>query len=442
MTDSPQPRRLLHAALSSAGIRLIDLPSRYGFHLLVAAELGALRAGQFYIVFSVMIALSGLGRLGIDRALIKQISTEMTLGRHGAVRHAVRRAYLYTLIWSGAVTAVMLAGAHPLADWVLHKPALATPLMLAALSVIPQNLGIVAAGALAGLNRIGISQMIYSWLWPATWCIVTLLVGTSVDGGILLIAGSFGFVALVGGAMLWRRLRVLDRTDRSPSPPLVRLGLALFTTELTQLLISSAPVLILGAVASSQAVGVFALAARIALIVNVVVSGIAGMASPRYAELYVRGDRPALASAAAQAVGLATILSIMPVCVMLLIPGTLLGLFGHGYSAGRLILCTLALGQLSAALFATMPEMLGMTAHANTLRRINIAVLAILLAGCGVLVPALGGEGAALATALATIVNGAAASWAVYRLLGIAPLAMLVRLVEQRLVRRRITSIP
>ena len=410
---------LLRGSLVSVGVRLLDLPSRYGFHLLVAARLGVAQTGDFYIVFSLMTLLAGLGRLGIDRAMTRQVAVARAEGRPGDVRRILGRGYLQIACASVLVAALLALAAHPLAGPVLGKPELAWPIMLGSLSIVPQNLSTAAAGGLAGLKRVGFSQMIYSWLWPALFCGLTWLTAGGIADTVLLIAFCFAAAAIAGSLLM---LRFADASaPGAPPPPLLRPGLSLFTLELTQLAIASAPALILGMVADSARVGLFALAWRIALLTNVLITGVASMASPAFAELHAAGDRPGLARAAGHAVKLGLGLTVGPVLAMLAAPALLLGLLGQGFSDGALTLRILALGQLGAACFTALPELLGMTGHLADLRRVNLAALLVLLAGCALLSPLWYNDGAALAAALAILVNGAGAAMAARRTLGIVP---------------------
>jgi O-antigen/teichoic acid export membrane protein len=434
-----QGSSIIRGSLISLGVRLLDLPSRYGFHLLVAAALGVVDTGRFYIVFSVMVALAGFGRLGMDQALTRQIAMDMASDRAAAVRPTIRRALCLVLLASAAVAVLLAAGAAPFAHAVLKKSDLALPLALGALAIVPQNLGAALAGALAGLQRVGQSQMIYSWLWPALFCVVAIglkLAGLfTVTSALVLIAASFSLAALAGAILLKRALAAVPAAaSRPPTPqPLLRPGLSLFTLELTKLLITSAPAIVLGIVATDRETGLFALTWRMALVVNLLISGVTGMAVPKFAELYARGNAQALEKNAAQAIGLVLCLALPAVACLLLFPERLLGLFGQGYEQGAATLRILALGQLAAVCFTAMPEMLGMTAHMRALYKINAYTLAVLLVGLAALAPLGGSVGAALATSLALAVNGAAAAWMARRLLGVVPLARLWRDARGRL---------
>jgi O-antigen/teichoic acid export membrane protein len=432
---------MIRGSVISLGVRLLDLPSRYGFHLLIAAALGVEQTGNFYIVFSTMVALAGFGRLGMDQALTRQLAMDVASGRTGAVRPTIRRAMGQVLLASVVVSVLLAGGAALFANDILRKPELVAPLMLGALSFIPQNLGAAIAGALAGLQRVGFSQMIYSWLWPAIFCVAAIpLVATgklTVANTLVLTAASFTLAAIVGAVLLRRFLREVPSggaPDRIHG--LLKPGLSLFSLELTKLLITSAPAIVLGIVASSRETGLFALAWRLALVVNILISGVTGMAAPRFASLYARQDIAGLERSAAQAIGLVLCLALPVTLGMLLVPQFLLGLFGHGFGDGAGALRVLALGQIAAACFTAMPELLGMTAHTRSLMRINVVSVVVLLAGLAALAPMGGSVGASVAASLAIAVNGAAAAWAARRLLGVSPFSTLWRWTAGRLAGR------
>ena len=404
----------------SVAVRLIDLPSRYGFHLLVAARLGVAQAGDFYIVFSLMTLLAGLGRIGIDKAMTREVAVARAENRQGDVRRIILRGYLLILCASALVAIALAMAANPLATWILDKPDLAYPILLGALAIVPQNLSTAVGGALAGLKRIGFSQMIYSWLWPLLFCGVTWLIPGGVSNTLLLIAACFAAAAIIGTLLVLHFADPAEPTG-APQAHLLRPGLSLFTLELTQLAISSVPALILGMTADSAHVGLFAVAWRVALLTNVLISGVASMAAPTFAGLHASGDRAGLALAARHAVLMGVALTTVPVLAMLAAPELLLGFLGNGFSDGATTLRILAVGQFGAACFTALPELLGMTGHLADLRRVNMVAMIVLLAGCAVLSPFWLNDGAALGITLAILVNGAGAAIAARRVLGIVP---------------------
>ena len=158
---------LIMSVASTLGTRAIDIPSRYGFHLLVAAKLGVMDAGAFYIVFGVLTLFAGLGRLGVDRAMTRDIAQAIAKDDPTSARAAIKRGLAMVLAYSLAAALITAAAAPLIAREVFGEPALIVPLWLSAAILIPLCLSAGVAGALAGLHRVGFSQMIYSWAWPA-----------------------------------------------------------------------------------------------------------------------------------------------------------------------------------------------------------------------------------------------------------------------------------
>ncbi len=424
-------QRLRHGfvgrSLAGTSIRLIDVPSRYGFHLIVAVSLGVIEAGSFYIVFSAMMLVAGLGRLGIDRSLTRVVARALANEQPGAARRAILRAFRLGTVMSLVTIVAMAAAAGPLADRVLHKPDLAWPLAISSLTILPLTIGIVAAGALSGLNRIILSQMIYTWLWPAIFCVPALLVPIHLVSAVLLVAAAVSVSAVIGIVLTLRYLPAAT-PDEPPAEPdaLVSTGLSLFTSELIQLLLSYAPAFVLGILSTDAAVGRYALAWRMALGVNLLVTTIGFFAAPRFAALYARADMAGLKRMAAQSIAMSAALSVVPTLIALVVAAPLLGLFGPGYAEAATTLRILLLGQMFAIATTATTELLGMTGFARTLRHVNLLSLVVLGAGLAALSPPFGSEGAALATAITIAVNGIATTIGVRRHLGFWPQAALI----------------
>jgi O-antigen/teichoic acid export membrane protein len=432
--SNPKKRAgFLGRSLATTGTRLLDLPSRYGLHLLIAARLSIADVGAFYIVFSVMTLAAGFGRLGVDRALTREVAGALGHNQPATVRKAIRRAFTVTAAQSIAVALLLALSASPVAVLLLKKPMLLLPLLLGALTIVPQNLSTTAAGALAGMGRVATSQMIYSWLWPALFCVVALVVPLSVTRTLLLIAASLLANAIAGIVLMLMVMPPLHETaDEAMLAPHFRIGISFFSLELVQLAMAAAPPFVLGMVASTVDVGRYALAWRIVLVLNILVSAMAAIASPRFARASALNRKDELAHSAAQAVGITVALSIVPLVLLAADPVFFLNFFGRGYDTAATTLRILLAGQGTLVLCAAMPELLGMTGCARSLFKINMACLVVLVLSLALLTPWLGATGAATATALTMIVNGIAVTISVKRHLGFVPLLSLYNDLRRR----------
>lgn len=421
-------RRQYGGSLVTTGTRLIDVPCRYGMHLMIALRLPLAQVGAFYIVFGTMLLLSGLGRLGIDRALTREMARVLAGGDAASARASMIRAFAVVLALSLGLTAIAGAAAWPLAMWVMHKPDMVPLFLIGALLIVPQNMGNAIAGALAGLHRVTQSQIVYTWLWPGLFCVTAFLLPLSAAHALAAVAVAMTLATLIGGIMLVRDLPrrngVAGQAEPAPTP-LLATGLSLFSLELVQLAISAAPPFVLGALSSAEQVGLYAIAWRVVLVIYMFVSGVASMVSPRFARLYVLEDRAGLVREAGRAIGFALTLAIVPILLVTLEPARILMLFGSQFEPAAPALRILLVGQLAATLTTTTPELLGMTGYARSLLRINALALVTLIAGLVCFARPLGANGAALATAATMVVNAIGVTLVCRRELGFVPLGAL-----------------
>ena len=418
-------------SIVTTGTRLIDVPCRYGMHLMIALRLPLAEVGAFYIVFGTVMLASGLGRLGIDRALTREMARALANDDAASARASMKRAFVQVGAFSVLVSIATVAAAWPIAIGIMHKPEMVPLFLIGALTILPQNLAQTGAGALAGLHRVTQSQIVYTWLWPGLFCILAFLLPLTAGHALAAVAASMVLQLVIAAVLLVRALPAQDGKPAAASP-LLATGLSLFSAELVQLLISAAPPFMLGALSTTDAVGLYAIAWRVVLVIYMFVSGVASMVSPRFARLYALGDRAGLTREAGKAIGFALTLSILPILLVTLEPVRILTLFGHQFAPAASTLRILLIGQLAATLATTTPELLGMTGYARSLLRINAAALAVLLVGLCVLTRSMGADGAAIATAATMIVNAIGATIICRRELGFVPLGALYAALSRR----------
>lgn len=418
----------LSRSLSTFSSRLMDLPTRYGLHFLVAARLPIAQVGEFYIVFSMCTMLSGFGRNGIDRALTREIAAAMGHNQPEVARKAIRHVFASVLTQSIAISLVTALLARILSKYAFHDPALLWPLILGVLSIIPQNVSVVAAGALLGYGRIATSQMIHQWLWPGVFCVCALVMHLDVHRALAIIVLAMTVNALVG---LWLMVRVMPpkqpHTEPVAVPPMFKLGLQLFTSELVQLAISSLPPFVIGLVATTVDVGRYALAWRIVLMLNLLVSAMGAVVQPQFARAGAVGDKETLRRVSAQTVGLTTALCTLPAIFLAINPGFFLSRFGPGYAGAAPAMRALLVGQYALVLCAGVPELLGMTGHAKALLHVNVVSAIVLVCGLFMLTPHFADFGAAMATALTMLLNAVGVTYYARRDLGLVPLKNFLR---------------
>jgi O-antigen/teichoic acid export membrane protein len=162
--------------------------------------------------------------------------------------------------------------------------------------------------------------------------------------------------------------------------------------------------LMLGVLSSSTAVGIYSIANRGASLMNFILSVFNVSIAPTIASLYAAGDKQRLQKLVKQSANL-VFLSSLPIALLLIIFSKwFLGMFGAEFIQGQAVLSILCLGKLINASTGAVALLLNMTGY-QKYTFMGVAVSAILnVILNAAFIPQWGAEGAAIATAISTVI--------------------------------------
>ncbi len=403
-----QTRATLLRYVLGLGVRGAETLGKLGLYILVGHRLGAHEAGLFFICLTWVALVATAARLGLDKALTRHIAAEVAIGAGSAAARAMRMGFGWTALAGVVAAALTWAVAGPAATYAFRMPDLAAPLALTAVVMVPQTLIFTLGSAMAGFKQTTAAQVVQNALWPNLTLAALLLGADTLDRLILALAASMTLSCLLAVFFLWRaRPALADRPIAAtepvtPLPGMWQTAQPLLVVELTQVGLSSLPVLVLGLVADAATVGAFSMANRISMLVWVIIIAAGTVAAPHFAELYRLGaiDRlrryNTMIRRGVAAVGVPATL------VMLAVPELLLRLIAPEFDAAATALRVMAIGQMINCLLPVQDVLLGMTGHGAVLRRLNLLQLAVGLVLSATLIPAFGIVGAALVAGLVT----------------------------------------
>jgi O-antigen/teichoic acid export membrane protein len=159
-------------------------------------------------------------------------------------------------------------------------------------------------------------------------------------------------------------------------------------------------ILLVGVIRSSHDVGVYSAAWRTAFLLSWVLVSANTVAGPKIAALYARGEH-AVVEGLARKTARAGTFAVLPVFVALVtFARPVLGIFGAGFGAGATALVIMAVGQLANVMTGPVGYLLMMTGNERLMRNIMIGAASLNVALQLALIPPIGIEGAAIATAV------------------------------------------
>jgi O-antigen/teichoic acid export membrane protein len=410
------------SAVLTFGLRLVSTGLAFATSILLARLLNLGGYGVYALVTEWLTFLAIPTALGMDRLMVREIAVYRAQGAWGKLHGFLRWGNLAVFSVSLFVAAL---GAAVVLTFVRDHDGLRLSFLLALASLPLLSLTTLRQAAMRGFDHIVGGQ------WPELLLRPLLLLALSVLAWRLLpdfsapwaVGASVTATLLAFSVGAWLLARVLRR-EAEPAAPSYELR-AWLRTALPFLVISGMYVLnartsslMLGALESPTAVGLYVPAARGADLIALVLLAVNTAFAPTLARLFAQGKRAQLEHTVSRSTRLITLVSLPVALGFILFGGLFLSLFGPEFAAARTTLTILSVGQLINAATGTVGTLLNMTGHERDVAR-AVGVSAVLnVALNALLIPRLGLEGAALATALSTLSWNVLLSVLVYRRLG------------------------
>jgi O-antigen/teichoic acid export membrane protein len=374
--------------------------------LLLTRHLGASDFGIYAYCLGAMTFLAVPVQTGLTSIVVREVARAETTQSWSEVRGLVRRARQFVVAYSvliiGATSAIAHSVLGPDSPWV--------PTYIVAILILPfLALNGIHAATLNGLNRTLTGQFLESVLRP-------LLFVVAVTGVLLAPSGALTpFSAMTGHLASYVLVVVLSYyVTRAFLPDAALTGPPTFADSAwgksfgmfvslaaAQMLTQHADFLVLGALASSDSIGIYRVASQTALLVGLPLAAINLALAPMFSRLFAQQQISDLQSAVATGGRTVLAYSVAPALVLVLFGEQLLGFaFGDEFSAGATALAILVAGQMVTCIAGPVGLLMNMTGHERyTLLAFAASAVVNVLATVA-LVPAFGIEGAATANLL------------------------------------------
>lgn len=386
-----------------------------GLAFLVVVVLARTLGPDGYGVYAFVIALIQLlgipALLGLPQLMVRETARAEARGEWGRMRGLWRwstgAVALFSLVIASSAALVLAV----LGDRVDETRAVS---LLVGLLLIPLlALGNLRGAALRGLRRVVLGLLPEHVLRPGL--LVLFVVSAIIFGPVQstpiaavalhILAAAIAFAV---GALLLYRARPVALIAR-PEPvyqPRQWLAAAVplaFIVGL-QIINQNTDILMLGLLRQDVEVGVYRVAAQLALAVGIVFTAVNLVVAPYIVRLHAQGDHQRLQLVATRSARVALTFAFPAVAVLTIFGREVIGLlFGEAYTVGGLTLVILSWGQLVKAVtgcVATLLNMVGL--ERETLRGLAIAAIVNITLNL-LLIPSFGIEGAAVASTVALI---------------------------------------
>lgn len=402
----------------------------FAFNIVLARLLGADGAGVYYLALTVTTVAGVLARLGLDNASMRFVAANASSGDWRKVK-GVYRGTMRLSVVAGVILAVaVFLLADVIAGAVFDEPALAGPLRLMSVGIPAHCLLVLHTSVLKGVKRIRSAMLLKGFGVPLLSIpLLALLAGPLGVTGAVAAWVTAAYVVALGGWLLWRKATP-DLESVTPDFSRSRLlstSMPLLLVASMQLVMNWTDTVMLGIWTASDDVGIYNAAMKTAMLMTFALMAVNSIAAPKFSEMYAAGEIAELGDLARD---LAKLLSagILPLAlVFLLLPTTVLTIFGPEFAVGGTALVILTVGQFVNVATGSVGYLLMMTGNEKDMRNITAGVAVLNVVLNLVLVPRFGIEGAAVATGTSLALTNLVAAYVVYRRLSIVTLPLVPR---------------
>lgn len=392
---------------SSFIFRLSGAVTNFSFVIFLGRYLGASQTGLYMIGLGFLSVLSTFCRLGLEQIVIREGGPMVRDRQWHHLRRLFHQTMLLATVASVALTLAVIVLARPLAIYVFHKQELASVLVWFAVALLPTSIAMMHVPFLQIIGKPERSIAVFSVWVPLISLILLVCIPPSSAATAVYIFVGASVANLVIAHVPFRAFMRNAGSLPGPVGPLwetrlLRPALPLLIGNTCQMALLWIAVFAVGIYATPADVGGYSVAQRVALTLSgFLVPPVDALVGPKLAMMRGSASKRDI-EWIVQRVSAALLILVSGLFVVLLISGhQLLRLFGNDFGAGYGPLLFLSAGQLAVVASGSIRPLLVVHGLERIIRNAMVVATLACIALAAVLVPTLGGTGAALATALA-----------------------------------------
>ncbi|MGH9875549.1 MAG: oligosaccharide flippase family protein [Pyrinomonadaceae bacterium] len=408
---SDQRGRLVKASSTTLTIKAAAAALSFAVGLVLARSLGAGGYGAYSFAMSWVVLLRVPALFGLDKLLVRNVAAYCARGQWGLLRGLLRWADSVALASSIILGFLVITVMSMVTE---GAPGEMVSALHLSLLLIPLTVLVTVRGAvLRGFNRVVLGQLPEELVKPCAF-LVLVSIGSVVAAEEITVTVTLWFQIVANGAALLVAASFLRReipagvTEATRMFDLrswLRAGGPLMLVGALQVASVQVPVILLGALADAEAVGLYAVAQRGAALINFILVAVSVPLAPMLASLHATGEVVKLQRVITASTRVA-VLAALPFAIFLLLYGRwFLALFGPDFAGGAaMALTVLSVAELANVTMGSAGLVLMMIGHERD-AAVGYAYGVGLNSVLGILlIPQAGVDGAAVAYAISLVV--------------------------------------
>jgi O-antigen/teichoic acid export membrane protein len=422
--DAKAQRSVVIGTIGSVSLNSVTFVLNFLLAVVLARALGSGGYGAYSVAFAWAMFLSVPASLGLTPLVVRHVAAYAQHEQWGLLRGVVRRTTQAVVVAAAAVVTVAALVALALGDM---QPEIVDPFLIGLLLVPLVSLTGLGQAAIQGLHRVVLGRVPDTIVLPGMFLLLAVVAAWALGDRFtaswaMALDVAAATCALVVALVLLRRvLPAPARQSRAEYEhrDWARSAAPLLAMALLLSLNNRVSTILLGALDSAEAAGLFNVALRVATFTSFLFLAASYPLYPNVARLWAVGDPAAIQRLLTRAIRIVSIFSVTAAVGFVVFADPILGIFGGDFTGAADALRILVLGELVKVLMGFGGIALVMTSHEASMARAAGLGVALNVLLAVLLIPVWGVNGAAASSAVSAVASGAYIAWLCWRRLGI-----------------------
>lgn len=378
----------------------------YLFFFVMGKYYGAKGVGMYSIFMSTLTLLGLFSVAGMGMSILRYIGEFTGSGEPEKIRELYRHVLEIVIPLSLVVAVLVYIFHEEVAIYGFKNQTLAPVFKLLAFALPLFALNTVNIEVIRGLKQLKLSEFLRSVFYTivnAILLVVALLFTSTIYLPVQVTIITLLLALGISSYYLFRRFSSLPRKSNGggkhfTKKELLLVSIPMMYVSFGSVLMANVSTLLLGMYRSTEEVGIYAVAYKIAMVTSFILVSVNTIIAPKFSELFWAKKMDQLANVVAFSTKIIFFVSLPALIVIALFPVFLLSLFGAEFSSGTTVLLILAVGQFVNAATGSVGILMSMTGRQIVVRNIVLWMTLLSVVLNFMLIPKYGIAGAALAT--------------------------------------------
>ncbi len=377
--------------------------------IFLGRTIGASGLGTINLSNQIILVLLVLTMFGMQHVLVKNIAIGHGKGNKSLIKNTIKTAFRFNGSMALLVTVLGMVLAYYFTDNVFSNPSLKTPLLIFLLVLVPQTLTRVYAAAANGMGKVWQSNILeqvlssllvlfalfFSYLAKIRITVIYVAI-LYVSARVLVFAIAFFY---------WKTIFKYPFKGKVNLKPMLDMALPLLLVSSTSVLAANTDTIMLGIYRTTDEVGLYSVASRIALLTSFMLMVSNTAISPKLAHMYSERNLSGMQKMVRQTTLGVILVASFFLFLFLILGRNILSLWGEEFIGSYIPLIVLCVGQFFNVSTGCSGMLLIMCGHEKLHRNISLLSVTMNIVLNILLIQKHGIVGAAVATSSTVIIE-------------------------------------